>query len=213
MACHGAHVWGAVSSAALRTRSLNHRQHSWMVLMWPPILCFFIHFSQGLCMVSLLQLILKKSITLVGFFLFSVFSEKEKSLCTLSIGSSMQMAAVRFPAHLTWDLETQWPIGYCWSSTCFLCPEDTVLTVFDFFFLWCIRCISCLCRIWGQVKCLFTLFNYNHPRENIWRFLVECSWENLALLAFRLKNIYIYVIYILPINIITFNINRNIIRI
>lgn len=32
MVCHGGHVWGAVSSATLRTHSLNHRQHSCMVL-------------------------------------------------------------------------------------------------------------------------------------------------------------------------------------
>ena len=62
-------------------------------------------------MVSLLQLILKKYITLVGFFLFSVFSEKEKSLCTLSIGSSMQMAAVRFQHTLPGILRHSGPLA------------------------------------------------------------------------------------------------------
>lgn len=33
LVCHGGRVWGAVSSATLRTRSLNHRQHSCMVLV------------------------------------------------------------------------------------------------------------------------------------------------------------------------------------
>lgn len=190
MACHGGYFWGAVSSATLRTHSLNHREHSCMVLMWPPILCSFIHFSQGLCMVSLLQLILKKYITLVGFFLFSVFSEKEKSLCTLSIGSSMQMAAVRFQHTLPGILRHSGPLAIA-EAQLVSCVLKTLYWQSSIFFLWFIRCTSCLCRIWGHVKCLFTLFNYNHPRENIWHFVVECSWENMSLLAFRLKNIYI----------------------
>lgn len=136
MVCHGRHVWGAVSSATLRTHSLNHCQHSCMVLNVTTHFMFLYPVQPGLLYsLPASAYFWRNSLHVLACFFSLFLVKKKKSLCTLFIGSTIQMATVRFPAHLTWGLETQWPIGYCWSSTCFLCSEDTVLTVLDFFFL------------------------------------------------------------------------------